>query len=65
MPMGQQEYNAFREQMSQWIVDNADVYDEFEEMMNSQSDIIEWLFYWDGHCNRAFGLNRITLQRYC
>lgn len=37
-PMGQQEYDAFREQMSQWMVDNADIYDEFEEMMNSQSD---------------------------
>jgi len=36
--MGQQEYNAFRERMKQWMLDNADTYDEFEEMMNSQSD---------------------------
>ena len=37
--MGQQEYNAFREQMKQWMFDNSDIYDEFEEMMNSQSDM--------------------------
>lgn len=37
--MGQQEYDAFRERMKQWMLDNADAYDEFEEMMNSQSDI--------------------------
>ena len=36
--MGQQEYNAFRERMKQWMLDNADTYDEFEEMMTSQSD---------------------------
>ena len=36
--MGQQEYDAFRERMKQWMLDNADTYDEFEEMMNSQSD---------------------------
>lgn len=39
VPMGQQEYDAFREQMKQWMLDNADIYDEFEEMMNSQSDM--------------------------
>lgn len=37
--MGQQEYDAFREQMKQWMLDNSDIYDEFEEMMNSQSDM--------------------------
>lgn len=37
--MGQQEYYAFREQMKQWMFDNSDIYDEFEEMMNSQSDM--------------------------
>lgn len=37
--MGQQEYDAFRERMKQWMLDNADAYDEFEEMMNSQSDV--------------------------
>ena len=37
--MGQQEYDAFREQMRQWMLDNSDIYDEFEEMMNSQSDM--------------------------
>lgn len=37
--MGQQEYDAFREQMKQWMLDNSDIYDEFEEMMNSQSDV--------------------------
>lgn len=37
--MGQQEYDAFREQMKQWMFDNSDIYDEFEEMMNSQSDM--------------------------
>lgn len=37
--MSQQEYNAFREQMRQWMLDNSDIYDEFEEMMNSQSDM--------------------------
>ena len=36
--MGQQEYDTFRERMKQWMLDNADTYDEFEEMMNSQSD---------------------------
>ena len=36
--MGQQEYDAFRERMKQWMPDNADTYDEFEETMNSQSD---------------------------
>lgn len=34
--MEQQEYDAFRERMKQWMLDNADAYDEFEEMMNSQ-----------------------------
>lgn len=37
--MGQAEYNAFKEQMKQWMLDNSDIYDEFEEMMNSQSDM--------------------------
>ncbi|MDO5570179.1 MAG: DUF6043 family protein [Bacteroidales bacterium] len=37
--MGQAEYNAFKEQMKQWMLENADIYDEFEEMMNSQSDV--------------------------
>lgn len=37
--MGQQEYDAFREQMKQWMLDNADIYDEFEEMMNTQSNV--------------------------
>jgi len=37
--MGQKEYDAFRERMKQWMLDNADAYDEFEEMMNSQSDV--------------------------
>ncbi|CDN31160.1 hypothetical protein BN938_1064 [Mucinivorans hirudinis] len=37
--MSQQEYDAFREQMKQWMFDNSDIYDEFEEMMNSQSDM--------------------------
>ena len=37
--MGQQEYDAFCEQMRQWMLDNSDIYDEFEEMMNSQSDM--------------------------
>jgi hypothetical protein len=37
--MEQQEYDAFREQMRQWMLDNSDIYDEFEEMMNSQSDM--------------------------
>lgn len=37
--MGQQEYDAFREQMKQWMFDNSDIYDQFEEMMNSQSDM--------------------------
>lgn len=37
--MGQQEYDAFRKQMKQWMLDNSDTYDEFEEMMNSQSDM--------------------------
>jgi hypothetical protein len=36
--MGQQEYNAFKERMKQWMVENADTYDEFEETMNAQSD---------------------------
>ncbi len=30
--MGGQEYNAFKEQMKQWMLDNSDLYDEFEEM---------------------------------
>ena len=37
--MGQVEYNAFKRQMKQWMLENADLYDEFEEMMNSQSEI--------------------------
>ncbi|MEG1498460.1 MAG: DUF6043 family protein [Bacteroidales bacterium] len=37
--MCQQEYNAFKEQMKQWMLDHSDIYDEFEEMMNSQSDV--------------------------
>ncbi|MEG1951879.1 MAG: DUF6043 family protein [Bacteroidales bacterium] len=37
--MGQQEYDTFREQMKQWMLDNSDIYDEFEEVMNSQSDM--------------------------
>jgi len=36
--MGQQEYDAFKERMKHWMLDNADAYDEFEEIMNSQSD---------------------------
>ena len=36
--MGQQEYEAFKKRMKQWMLDNADVYDEFEEMMNSNTD---------------------------
>jgi hypothetical protein len=35
--MGQAEYNAFKERMKQWMLENADIYDEFEEMMNSQN----------------------------
>ena len=37
--MEQSEYNTFKEQMKQWMLENADIYDEFEEMMNSQSDM--------------------------
>ena len=36
--MGQQEYDAFREYIKQWMLDNSDTYDEFEEMMNSKSN---------------------------
>ena len=37
--MEQSEYNTFKEQMTQWMLENADIYDEFEEMMNSHSDM--------------------------
>ena len=37
--MGQQEWDAFRERMRGWMEENAEVYDEFEEQMNSQSDV--------------------------
>jgi hypothetical protein len=36
--MGQPEYDAFKARMKQWMSDNADVYDAFEEQMNAQSD---------------------------
>jgi hypothetical protein len=36
--MGQPEYDAFKARMKQWMSDNADVYDSFEEQMNTQSD---------------------------
>jgi hypothetical protein len=36
--MGQSEYNAFKARMKQWMSDNADTYDDFEALMNSQSD---------------------------
>jgi hypothetical protein len=36
--MGQPEYDAFKARMKQWMSNNADVYDAFEEQMNAQSD---------------------------
>ncbi len=36
--MGQLEYDAFKARMKQWMSDNADIYDAFEEQMNAQSD---------------------------
>jgi hypothetical protein len=36
--MEQSEYNAFKARMKRWISDNADTYDDFEALMNSQSD---------------------------
>jgi hypothetical protein len=36
--MGQREYDAFKARMKQWMSENADVYDVFEEQMNAQSD---------------------------
>jgi len=36
--MGQQEYDAFKEQLKQWIADNQEDYNEFEDMMNELPD---------------------------
>lgn len=37
--MGQEEYNAFLEQMKQWMLDNSYINDKFEEIINSQRDV--------------------------
>ncbi len=40
--MSQKDYDAFKEQLKQWMVDNPDKYSEFEEMMDKMP--------FDGHC---------------
>lgn len=37
--MGQQEYDNFKEEMKQWMLENSDIYDQFEDTMNSQSEM--------------------------
>lgn len=36
--MSRADYEAFKERMREWMLEHADAYDAFEEMMNYESD---------------------------